>query len=205
MNTSSRTRGIAALAVMLLSGGVAAQDLVITNARMLDGTGRVIERGTVVVRAGKIVSVGQGAPAGNAGRTIDAGGKTVMPGFIDAHRHLIRATRRDGSRTARRRKCRSFSTRVSRPCCPRSTPPPILEARKQIADGDDAGPAPLRGHDRAARWRRPRWRRRGPARGSGAHGSGPRGRFTGPPAPAIPREATIQAVRTRRASAGSII
>jgi imidazolonepropionase-like amidohydrolase len=68
----------------------AAQDLVISNARILDGNGNAIERGTVVVREGRIAAVGAnaaGAPA-NAPR-IDAGGRTVMPGFIDAHRHVV--------------------------------------------------------------------------------------------------------------------
>jgi imidazolonepropionase-like amidohydrolase len=66
---------------------VAAQDLTIVNARILDGKGGVIERGSVVVRGGKIESVGTGAaPAG--GQRIDAQGRTVMPGFIDAHRHI---------------------------------------------------------------------------------------------------------------------
>jgi imidazolonepropionase-like amidohydrolase len=68
----------------------AAQNLVITNARILDGKGGVIERGSVVVRDGKIVSVSSGAASSNAGaRVIDAQGRTVMPGFIDAHRHII--------------------------------------------------------------------------------------------------------------------
>lgn len=56
------------------------------------GTGRreVIERGTIVVRGNRIVSVG---PTGRvtipAGATrIDAAGKTIMPGIIDAHAHL---------------------------------------------------------------------------------------------------------------------
>ncbi len=67
-----------------------AQSLVITNARILDGKGGVIERGSVVVRDGKIVSVSQGAASAVPGaRTIDARGRTVMPGFIDAHRHSI--------------------------------------------------------------------------------------------------------------------
>jgi imidazolonepropionase-like amidohydrolase len=68
----------------------AAQDLVITNARILDGSGGVIERGAVVVRDGKIVSVAAGAaPAVAAARVIDAQGMTVMPGFIEAHRHVM--------------------------------------------------------------------------------------------------------------------
>ena len=66
---------------------IAAQDLAIVNARILDGKGGVIERGSVVVRGGKIVSVGSGA-APSGGQRIDAQGRTVMPGFIDAHRHI---------------------------------------------------------------------------------------------------------------------
>jgi imidazolonepropionase-like amidohydrolase len=41
----------------------------------------------VVVRGGKIVSVGSGAAPSGVQR-IDAQGRTVMPGFIDAHRHI---------------------------------------------------------------------------------------------------------------------
>lgn len=40
-----------------------AQGLVITNARILDGKGGAIERGAVVVRDGRIVSVAATAPA----------------------------------------------------------------------------------------------------------------------------------------------
>lgn len=71
-------------------GPAAAQNLVITNARILDGTGKVIARGAVVVRDGKIASVAAGNPAAVPGaRVINARGMTVMPGFIDAHRHPI--------------------------------------------------------------------------------------------------------------------
>jgi imidazolonepropionase-like amidohydrolase len=79
------------IALLLLAAAPAsAQNLVVTNARVVDGTGRVIERGHVIVRDGKIVSVAAGAPAAVPGaRTIDAGGRTVMPGLIDAHRHPI--------------------------------------------------------------------------------------------------------------------
>ena len=67
----------------------AAQDLIVSNARIVDGKGGVIERGSVVVRDGKIVSVSSGAPARVSGaQTIDAQGRTLMPGFIDAHRHI---------------------------------------------------------------------------------------------------------------------
>jgi imidazolonepropionase-like amidohydrolase len=65
-----------------------AQDLTITNARIVAGNGNVIEHGYIVVRSGKIVSAAAGAPAGAAGRTIDAKGMSAMAGFIDAHRHI---------------------------------------------------------------------------------------------------------------------
>ena len=67
----------------------AAQDLIVSNARIVDGKGGVIERGSVVVQDGKIVSVSSGAPARVSGaQTLDAQGRTLMPGFIDAHRHI---------------------------------------------------------------------------------------------------------------------
>jgi imidazolonepropionase-like amidohydrolase len=67
---------------------LAAQDLTLTNARIVVGNGTVIERGSIVVRGGKIVSVAAGVPASTAGRIIDVRGLSAMPGFIDAHRHI---------------------------------------------------------------------------------------------------------------------
>jgi imidazolonepropionase-like amidohydrolase len=67
---------------------LAAQDLTIVNARIIGPNSAVIERGSIVVRAGKIVSVAPGAPQGASGTTIDAKGMTAMPGFIDGHRHI---------------------------------------------------------------------------------------------------------------------
>jgi imidazolonepropionase-like amidohydrolase len=66
-----------------------AQDLVITNARILDGTGTNIDSGTMIVRGGRIVSVTAGAVSAEGLPVIDAKGMTLMPGFIDAHRHII--------------------------------------------------------------------------------------------------------------------
>ena len=67
----------------------AAQSLVLTNARILDGTGGAIELGSVVVRDGTIVSVAAGTVNAAGARVIDVKGMTVLPGFIDAHRHPI--------------------------------------------------------------------------------------------------------------------
>ena len=45
-----------------LAQDLVAQDLVITNARILDGTGATIEQGSIVVRDGRLVSVSAGPP-----------------------------------------------------------------------------------------------------------------------------------------------
>ena len=86
------TFGVLASLALGALASLSAQDLTITNARIVDANrvanGAVIERGSIVVRAGKIVSVQAGAPTATAGKTIDAKGMTVMPGFIDGHRHI---------------------------------------------------------------------------------------------------------------------
>jgi len=77
------------LAVLSLGAiALSAQDLTITNARIIVANGTVIERGSIVVRAGKIVSVAAGVPSASSGTTIDAKGMTAMPGLIDAHKHI---------------------------------------------------------------------------------------------------------------------
>jgi imidazolonepropionase-like amidohydrolase len=81
--------GLAAvLAATILSAPLAAQDLTITNVRIIGPDASVVERGTIVVQGGKIVSAGAARPAKTAGQTIDARGMSAMPGFIDAHRHF---------------------------------------------------------------------------------------------------------------------
>jgi len=77
------------LAWLALPSRAGAQDLVISNARIIVGNGSVIESGAVVVRGGRIASVGAGGATPVGVRQIDARGMTVMPGFIDGHRHII--------------------------------------------------------------------------------------------------------------------
>ncbi len=60
----------------------AAQDVTITNARLVLGDGSApVEGGTVVIRGGRVVSAGRGAATGG-GKTIDAGGRYVTPGIV---------------------------------------------------------------------------------------------------------------------------
>ncbi len=80
-----------ACGALLLSGlasGVSAQDLTITNTRIIVGNGTVIESGSIVVRGGRIVSAGDGASPTTAGQVIDGRGLTAIAGFIDGHRHV---------------------------------------------------------------------------------------------------------------------
>ena len=120
----------------------AAQDLVISNARILDGTGATIERGTVVVQGGRIASVGANAAGGapNAVR-IDAGGRTVLPGFIDAHRHIIqgdpaRWLAEQSTASMREYLAAGFTTVLS------AIDPldQILELRRRTETGETVGP-----------------------------------------------------------------
>lgn len=62
-------------------------DLVITNARIVDGTGNPWFRGSIAVAGGKIVKIGR-FDNSNAKQTIDANNKIVAPGFIDVHAHV---------------------------------------------------------------------------------------------------------------------
>lgn len=69
--------------------------VVLRAARLIDGTGAApIQNGVVVVTDDKIVAVGaQGRVTIPAGaRTIDLGNATLLPGFVDAHTHIIGRT-----------------------------------------------------------------------------------------------------------------
>jgi N-acyl-D-amino-acid deacylase len=59
--------------------------LVIRGARIIDGTGGPGRMGDVAIEGGRIARVGD--VSGAAARVIDAGGKTLAPGFVDTHAH----------------------------------------------------------------------------------------------------------------------
>ncbi|MEZ4587408.1 MAG: amidohydrolase family protein, partial [Gemmatimonadales bacterium] len=68
---------------------VPSSTIALTNARVItmDGTKRVLEGATVIVRGNKIEAVGTGLAVPSGARVFDLAGKTVMPGMIDAHAH----------------------------------------------------------------------------------------------------------------------
>lgn len=61
-------------------------DILIRNGRIVDGTGSASYHADIAVQDGRIVKIGRLDPK-DAARTIDAVGKYVTPGFIDAHSH----------------------------------------------------------------------------------------------------------------------
>jgi len=67
---------------------LAAQDVAITNVRIIVGNGPVIPSGTIIVRGGKIVSASAGAANTQGLQVIDAKGMSALPGFIDSHKHI---------------------------------------------------------------------------------------------------------------------
>lgn len=62
-------------------------DVLITNARIVDGTGNPWYRGSVGVRGHRIAYVGPALPQLRARRVIDVGDQVVSPGFIDLLGH----------------------------------------------------------------------------------------------------------------------
>jgi len=87
--TAALTAGVIACGMMLAPA--AAQnppyDLVLRNARIIDGSGREAYRGDVAISGDTIANI---APviASDARRVIDLGGQVLAPGFVDVHTHV---------------------------------------------------------------------------------------------------------------------
>jgi len=64
------------------------EDLLIKNATVLTVTMGTIEKGSVLIHAGKIKAVGANMAVPDGVRVIDATGRFVMPGIIDSHSHM---------------------------------------------------------------------------------------------------------------------
>lgn len=82
-------KSAAIISALLISTSAAAADIVIRNGTILTVTKGTIENGSLLIRNGRIAAVG---PDGSFAiprdaRIIDATGKFVSPGIIDAHSH----------------------------------------------------------------------------------------------------------------------
>jgi hypothetical protein len=62
--------------------------LVIRNVRVFDGE-KVMPLTTVVVSKGRIQAVGKSVPVPQEAEVVDGEGKTLLPGLIDSHVHII--------------------------------------------------------------------------------------------------------------------
>ena len=69
-----------------MAGAEQQYDVLFTGGTVIDGTGAARQRADVAVSGDRIAAVGDLAGA-QAARTIDATGRIVSPGFIDAHTH----------------------------------------------------------------------------------------------------------------------
>ena len=79
---------VAAVATLACPMAVSAQSFAITGGRVYPVSGPVIENGTVLVRDGVIVAVGAGIPIPADAQRIDATGKVVTPGLVNAATQL---------------------------------------------------------------------------------------------------------------------
>ncbi|MBM3784838.1 MAG: D-aminoacylase [Acidobacteria bacterium] len=78
---------IRAAALLAFALQAADFDVLITNARVVDGAGNPWYKADIGVTGGRIQSVGN-LKGKTAGTTIDAANRVVTPGFIDVHTHV---------------------------------------------------------------------------------------------------------------------
>ena len=73
----------------LIDAALAAPDLALTNGKFVDHRGLVGD--TLLIGNGRIRHVGSGIRVDRGLATVDLDGRTVIPGFVDAHVHYTRA------------------------------------------------------------------------------------------------------------------
>ena len=102
MSTISQLSLVIALSFSFLTSIAAANavpdepaDLLIKNARVIDGTGTPWFWADVAVGGDRIVAIGRDLDFASQ-RTIDGSGLTLTPGFIDIHSHSDKLILRDG-------------------------------------------------------------------------------------------------------------
>jgi imidazolonepropionase-like amidohydrolase len=82
------TAAVLALAATGAAGQTQPSAVAIRAARLLDAkAGRYVDHPVVVIRGDKVESVGRDTPAG--ARVIDLGERTLLPGLIDVHTHVL--------------------------------------------------------------------------------------------------------------------
>jgi imidazolonepropionase-like amidohydrolase len=67
---------------------MAQESVAIVGGRVVPITGEPVDGGTVLASGGRITAVGADLPVPDGARVIDAAGRWVLPGFIEAHGHV---------------------------------------------------------------------------------------------------------------------
>src|SRR5215467_3708071 len=71
--------------------------ILIQNATILTVSHGTIERGSILIKDGKIAELGAGVKAPKDAQIIDAAGQFVIPGIIDCHSHIAAESINEGS------------------------------------------------------------------------------------------------------------
>jgi imidazolonepropionase-like amidohydrolase len=122
-----------------------AQDLLITNARVIDGAGRTIESGSILIADGRVVSVNSGDIDPGGVVRVDARGMTAMPGMINTHWHLLSGVSdEDVDRRIEDTVAPLLESLLARGVTTIMAPgghfPKILDVREMLANGEMRGP-----------------------------------------------------------------
>ncbi|MEO8450441.1 MAG: amidohydrolase family protein [Gemmatimonadota bacterium] len=89
---SRRASALSILISLVLAGSASAQSLAITGATIIDGTGKApVSDGVVLITDGRIAAVGRSGDVSipSGAKRLDARGKYVIPGLMDANIHLM--------------------------------------------------------------------------------------------------------------------
>lgn len=119
--------------------------ILITNAHVIDGTGNVFENASVLIEDGLISAVGSDLISPLNAYVIDAGGKTVMPGFIEGHRHIIQGNPDEWMENRAEENMQEFLGAGFTTVLSAIDAPQILELRRMTAEGEITGPRILAG------------------------------------------------------------
>ena len=93
----NRTKITCFALLFLFAGNISAQDVLIRNATVLTITDGDLENTDVLITGGIITEIGRDLRAPRGITEVDATGKFLMPGIIDAHSHIALSSINEGS------------------------------------------------------------------------------------------------------------